>query len=74
MDCEAEVPDLLSSGEGRRGEGETGGRIVAHALSGDDAECFTVDCVASSEGFVEHARECDLLVTLPAHVRERVSK
>lgn len=36
----------------------------AYALAGEDAESFAVDCVASSEDFVEHPRQRDLLVTL----------
>jgi len=39
---------------------------MAHALAGDDAEGFAVDRVASSEDLVQNARQCDLLVTLPA--------
>ena len=63
MDCDAEVPDLFLSfwlvGVGTKGEsGE------AYALAGEDAESFAVDCVASSEDFVEHPRQRDLLFTL----------
>ena len=51
-----------TSGEEGGDGNETG---WAHALAGDDAEGFTVDRVASSEDLVQHARQCDLLVTLP---------
>ena len=58
------MPDLflgfLLVGVGRR-RGESG---EAYALAGEDAESFAVDCVASSEDFVEHPRQRDLLVTL----------
>jgi hypothetical protein len=64
VDCDAEVPDLflgfLLVGVGRRRE-EKG---EAYALAGEDAEGFAVDCVASSEDFVEHPRQRNLLVTL----------
>lgn len=42
-------------------KGESG---EAYALAGEDAEGFAVDCVASSEDFVEHPRQRDLFVTL----------
>ena len=47
---------------------------MAHALAGDDAEGFAVDRVASSEDLVQHARQCDLLVTLPAQEGGRASR
>jgi hypothetical protein len=40
----------------------------AYALAGEDAECFAVYRVASSEDLVEHPRQRDLLVSLPAQV------
>ena len=40
----------------------------AYALAGDNAEGFAVYCVASSEYFVEHTRQCDFLFTLSAQV------
>ena len=45
--------------EGERGE-------YAYALASEDAEGLAVYCVAPSEDFVEHPRQRDLLVTLPA--------
>ena len=42
-------------------KGESG---EAYALAGEDAEGFAVDCVASSEDFVEHPRQRGLFVTL----------
>jgi hypothetical protein len=47
---------------------------MAHALAGDDAEGFAVDRIASSEDLVQHARQCDLLVTLPGQGGESKSE
>jgi hypothetical protein len=53
VDCDAEVPDLAKvKAKNSFLWGEGGRELEAYAFTGDDAEGFAVDRVASSENLV----------------------